>query len=105
MKLELKLEQNKTIVPAEAIPSAGWVTQSHYRYIHYVQAQQYSPISTVPFFPQGRGGGNNVQLSGERGSQPCVLSLAAAIVVVEPAPPKRALAFPFIPGMAEWCTS
>ena len=37
LKLELKLEQNETIAPAEAIPAAGWATQSHY--IHYVQAQ------------------------------------------------------------------
>ena len=37
-----------------------------YRY----NTEQTSPISTVPFSPQERGSENDVQLSGERGSQP-----------------------------------
>ena len=37
LKLELKLEQKKTIMPAEEFPSAGWVMQS--QDIHYVQVQ------------------------------------------------------------------
>ena len=53
LKLDLKLEQNVTIVSAEANPAADWATQSHY--IHYVQVQYGANLAHqyCPFLPPG----------------------------------------------------